>query len=179
MIDIIIAIFLIWFIYKGFTKGFIIEVSSLIALILGIYAAVNFSFFVSGFLHNDLGWHSKYTDIAAFCITFLLVIVLVMLVGKIIEKLVNIIQLGFLNKLAGTLFGIVKGALILSFLILIINNFDPREKVFSKERREASFLYTPVASLAPALFLFFSDDKFSLDLDRVMDEDNYPDEVQL
>ena len=45
-IDIILAIPLVWAVYRGFTKGFIIEIASLIAMVLGVYGAIHFSYFI-------------------------------------------------------------------------------------------------------------------------------------
>ena len=52
-IDIILIIPIIWFIYKGFKKGFIIEIASLIALFLGIYVAIHFSGNITSFIDDN------------------------------------------------------------------------------------------------------------------------------
>ena len=49
-LDIVLAIPLLWFMYKGFRNGLIIELASLAALILGIYVALHFSFYVKDYL---------------------------------------------------------------------------------------------------------------------------------
>ena len=49
-IDIVILIPLLWGAYRGFMKGFIVSISTFLALILGVYGAINFSDFVSKFL---------------------------------------------------------------------------------------------------------------------------------
>jgi len=67
---------------------------------------------------NDLfDIDQKYVAVIAFILTFIVVLFLVLAVGKVLEKFVNILLLGFLNKLTGAVFGILKGALLLSILI--------------------------------------------------------------
>ena len=148
-IDVILAIALIWFAYKGFTKGLIIEVTSLIALILGIYISYHFSGYASGLLTKYFNLEGKYLPLISFTVTFIVVVIAVYFVGKILEKVVNLVMLGFVNKLLGAVFGILKIALILSTLFLIINSIQI--DIIPKEARKKSILYKPVEGLAPSL----------------------------
>lgn len=150
-LDIIFAVFFVWFAYNGFKKGFIIEITSLAALILGIYVSINFSFYAADFLNNNFEINPKYMSIISFMITLIVVVFLVYMVGKILEKFIDIIMLGFLNKLAGSAFGIIKAAFILSVLIFIINYFDDNKSVITEKSRNNSLLYEPVSSFAPTI----------------------------
>ena len=151
ILDIIFAIFLVWFAYNGYKKGLIIEITSLVALIFGIYISINFSFYAADFLNNNFEINPKYISIISFIITFIVVVFLVYMIGKILEKFIDIIMLGFLNKLAGLVFGIVKAAFILSVLIFIINYFDENKTVITEKSRTGSILYEPVSSFAPTI----------------------------
>ena len=70
-IDIILAIPLLWAIYMGFTKGFIIEITSLIALFLGVYGAIHFSYYIS----DSMKLSSAYSPLISFAITFLIIVI--------------------------------------------------------------------------------------------------------
>lgn len=155
IIDIVILIPFAWFAYQGFKKGLIIGVASLAALIIGIYAALYFSGIVAGFLTEELNIKTDYLPIISFIVTFIGVVILVHFLGKLLEKLINMVALGFLNKLTGAVFGVLKAAIFLSVLILIINHFDG--KLISEEKRESSFLYDPVSEIAPFLWKKFQD----------------------
>jgi len=150
IIDIIFIIPLAWFTYVGFKKGLIIELFSLVALILGIYAALHFSFYAENFLIANLNINDQYIPIASFIVTFIIVVLLVFVLGKIIEKFINVLALGFLNKLAGSAFGLLKSALIISVVLILINNVNI--SLISEERKENSLLYRPVESIAPLLW---------------------------
>lgn len=149
-IDIILIIPIIWFSYQGFRKGFIIELASLVALILGIYAALYFSGYAADFLVNNFDIGADYIPVISFIITFIAVVFLVYLVGKILERVVDMVALGFINKLAGAVFGLLKGAVLLSIVILIIHHFN--DDLISKEKKKGSFLYPPVEGIAPTLW---------------------------
>jgi len=173
IIDIVILIPFAWFAYQGFKKGLIIGVASLAALILGIYAALYFSGIVAGFLTDELNIKTDYLPIISFIVTFIGVVILIHFLGKLLEKLINMVALGFLNKLAGAVFGVLKAAVFLSVLILIINHFDG--KIISEEKRESSFLYDPVSEIAPFLWKKFQD--LEIDDERFQEQKEKVEEV--
>jgi len=151
-IDAIIAIPLLWFTYKGFSKGLIIELATLIALLLGIYISAHFSDFTADFLRQKLDFHSQYMSIISFSLTFVGVVTLVMIFGKSLEKVINVILLGFVNKLLGGVFGLIKVSFILSILIFILTTFEVENKLISPDMQSQSLLYPPVKAIAPVIF---------------------------
>ena len=150
-LDIVLAIPLLWFTYKGFRNGFIIELASLAALILGIFVALHVSFYAEDYLQKNFEIAENYLYIISFAITFIIVAVLVYLVGKIIHKLVNIIALGFINRLAGGIFGLLKSALVLSVVLYFLIGFDTDSSIVKPEVKENSYLYKPVKSIVPLI----------------------------
>ena len=167
VLDIIFLVPLLWFAYRGFQKGFIIELSSLVALILGIYIAINFSYFAAKFLTDNFEIGDNYLNIIAFIVTFAAVIFGVFLIGKFIETIINIILLGFINKLAGCVFGIIKAAFLISIILWIINSLDPGQNIIKEKLKQKSLLYESVQSFAPTIIP-------KLNLDQIRDF-NLPD----
>lgn len=164
LLDIIFLVPLLLFAYNGFKKGIVIEVAGLVALILGLYFAFYFSGFTADLLNNWFTLEAKYVAAIAFILTFIVVVLVVVSVGKLLEKVIDILLLGFFNKLAGAVFGILKGALILSILIFIINYFDEGRRVFTKELCQKSIFYEPVESIAPTLYSWVKTTDLSFDI---------------
>lgn len=152
LLDIILLIPLLWFGYNGYKKGLIIEVSSLIAFILGLYFAFYFSDFTANLLREYFTIDEKYMAAISFVVTFIGVLFIVLAVGKMLEKIIDILLLGFLNKLGGLVFGVLKGALFLSIIIFGIHYFDSNNTVIKRETAEKSIFYEPIESIAPALY---------------------------
>ena len=115
-IDIILGIFLLLGLVRGFMKGFFIELASLVALIAGIFGAIHFSYYASSFIAEHVDWEENYINLAAFAVTFIIIIVIISLAGKLLTKLANIIALGILNKLLGGAFGVIKMAFLATIL---------------------------------------------------------------
>ena len=151
VIDIILLVFLIYGLYKGFVNGFFTEVASLLALVVGIYVASHFSSFAENWLKTKVAWDEKYINVAAFAITFIVVLILVSLVGKIITKIINVAQLGLLNKIAGGVFGAAKYALILSVLINIFGRMNDTLPFVKQETLDKAIVYTKVKSFGPTI----------------------------
>ncbi|MFW6277724.1 MAG: CvpA family protein, partial [Prolixibacteraceae bacterium] len=63
-------------------------------------------------------------------------------------------MLGFINKLAGLAFGILRSALILSILLIVFDKIDEDVEILSKEAKTESRLYEPIRNFAPSLFPF-------------------------
>src|SRR3990172_5110847 len=99
-IDIFICIPLVWGLYKGFSKGLVIELASLAAFFIGIWGAIHFSDFVSGLLQG-WGLTSKYLPVISFCLIFLGIIIAIYAFGKFIDKTIKAASLNIINKITG------------------------------------------------------------------------------
>jgi membrane protein required for colicin V production len=123
--DIILLIFLLWGTLWGFYKGLISQLTSLVGIFLAFYISVKYYIPFANLInmHIENKMSRLYISIAAFVILFVVMIVLIYLLGKQIEKLTKALHVGSLNHLAGGIFGLTKWAFILSFSILLINKF--------------------------------------------------------
>ena len=117
-IDIVLGILLILSAIGGFKKGLIVELASLAALVLGIWGAIEFSYITSEFLVDNFDWKWDHLSTVSFIITFIVIVILVHIVAKTVTKMVETVMLGFVNKLAGLVFGFLKGAIILSIVLI-------------------------------------------------------------
>ena len=165
-IDLIIVVLLIIALVKGFTDGFVKEVASLAALILGIWGAVRFSSFTAAKLYDWFDMSGQYVGIIAFMVTFGVIVVVIHFIGALADKLIETVSLGFLNRLLGIVFGVFKSVLILSVMFVILNVIDAKRPFLPKERIEESMFYNPIADIAPALFPIIGEGNFNQSFDR-------------
>jgi membrane protein required for colicin V production len=149
VLDYIILALLILFVIQGVRKGFIISLATFIALGLGIWVAVHFSNYLDKILTDTFHPSGTWLPILSFTITFLAVVILVLLVAKGVEKLVSLVGMGLLNRIAGGIFGLAKGILFVSVLLFILVSFDKKESMISKETKEKSMVYSYVNPVFP------------------------------
>jgi membrane protein required for colicin V production len=153
-LDIIIAIILLLFGVKGFRKGLIIEVVTLLAFAVGIYGAMHFSDFTAEHLKEFMEINPKYLNTTAFVLTFILLVILVNIIGRMVTKLIQAMNLGFFNKLGGALFGMAKGVLLCSIMVMVLNNFQ-LIGIVKPEVREQSKLYPYIEETVPYVYRGF------------------------
>jgi len=157
ILDICLLALFIPAVISGIMKGFVYQAASLIALLLGIWAAYNFSGMISPILKSWFGSDSTMINILAFVIIFVVVLILVTLVGKLASKLLEIVLLGWLDKILGALFAILKTAFIISIIIYILNSLDTHLEFLPKWTISQSKVYLFLQEIAPKTFPYFQD----------------------
>lgn len=153
-LDIIIAIILFLFGFKGFRKGLVIEVVTLLAFGVGIYGAMHFSDFTANHLQDFMEINPKYLNTIAFVLTFILLVIVVNMIGRAVTGLIEAMNLSFFNKLGGFVFGVAKGVLLCSILLLVLNNFQ-LIGMLKPEMREKSKLYPYIEETVPYVYRGF------------------------
>lgn len=150
--DIIIVALLIFGFVRGVMKGLFVEIASLVALIAGVYGAIHFSYFIADFLKESVSWSKEYVSLVAFAGTFVIIIIVIALIGKLLTKLADFAALGILNKLLGGVFGALKIGLILSVVFIFFRKMNDTIPFIKKETIEESILFEPVKKIAPTIF---------------------------
>lgn len=145
-IDVIVVITLAYAVWKGFFKGFIIELFTFLALFLGLYAGIHFSDYAAGVLSDNFDIKSDYVPTISFTVVFLIVGAMVFFGGKAIEKVVSIAQLSLLNKLLGVMLSVIKMVFILGAIILLVESYDEKGDILPEEAKNNSILYKPIKS---------------------------------
>ncbi len=175
-LDIIIAIILLLFGVKGFRKGLIIEVVTLLAFAVGIYGAMHFSDFTAEHLKEFMEINPKYLNTTAFVLTFILLVILVNIIGRMVTKLIQAMNLGFFNKLGGAVFGMAKGVLLCSIMVMVLNNFQLLG-IVKPEVREQSKLYPYIEETVPYVYRGF--DLVKGYVDDLQNEEEEPSQTPL
>jgi membrane protein required for colicin V production len=150
-IDIILCIPIVWGLYKGFTKGLIVEAATFIAFGAGVWGAIHFSDLIADKIKEWFNWNSPYLAIVSFAITFLGIVILIYFIAKLIQRLVEGMALGAFNKIGGAIFGALKFALVMSVMIFVIDALEESYPMVSFKTKEESLLYKPVGKIAPTL----------------------------
>jgi membrane protein required for colicin V production len=152
IIDIILGVILLFAFYTGLKKGLFVTLASLIGLIAGVYGAIYFSHYAGAYLSNAFNWSEQVTNLAAFAVTFLAIVFVISLAGKLLTKVADFAALGLINKLAGGVFNTLKIAFIVSVIFMFISSSTSVSGLLiSEDKRDSSKLYGPIASIAPIL----------------------------
>ena len=101
VVDLFLLLFLIMGVYKGWTKGFIMAIVSFVSFFAALALALHFSGWVEGYLKKQTDSDSDWLAFLAFLLVLIGAIIAIRLLGKIIEKSVEMVMLGLVNRLAG------------------------------------------------------------------------------
>lgn len=159
-IDILILIPTLWGFWRGFMKGVVMEVATLLAFFLGIWGGMKLTDLVAGWITEWFSSESPYIPLIAFAVVFVSILIGVFAIAKFIEKSMEKTTLGIFNKLAGGLFGCLKFLLIISVLFFVIDAVEKSVTVIPPAVKDKSLLYRPVASVAPKVIPGLRDSDF-------------------
>ena len=153
-IDLIILIPFLFGLYRGFTKGLIVSLATLLGLLLGIYGGVHFSNLTSDFLFKQFEID---IPLVAFSITFLILMIGVYFLGKLLSRFIDLLALGFINKIAGAIFGAAKIALVLALLLLLFEHINQKFNLISEAEIEKSQMYVFLKQTSEIVFPYFEE----------------------
>ncbi len=151
-LDVLILIPLLLGFVFGLSKGFIREIISIAVIFIGIYGSKWLSPIAVSMLTGVFSVSEVVAKPLSFVVVFIAIALSLMVLAKSLDKLIENISLGGLNKLFGGLFGLLKYALVISLLINVFHILDSKISILKNETKSASILYQPMLDLAPVLW---------------------------
>lgn len=145
--DIILLALLAIGAFRGFSKGFVLEMVGILALLLGVFGAIFLLNEGMSFMEKQFEINNQILPYVTFLVLFILIIIGVNLIGRIVKKILDLTLLGTIDNFAGALVGAFKWALAISFVIWASSAFG--FEFFKSEGEEQSKIYNFIAELAP------------------------------
>jgi len=149
--------------FKGFRKGVIVELTSLLALVLGIYGAIHFSGYVAEQLTSYIDWDKRYVDLASFGLTSVGIIFGVSLLGKMLTSLAKLVMLNGVNRMLGLLFGGLKLAVFSGVILIFLMKANALFGFIPSEIIEQSLLCDTLLGLGEWIFDYVPEGKAQID----------------
>lgn len=147
IIDIIALVLFCTALFRGWRRGLVIAVFSFLAFVIGLAAALKLSSQVAAYLgaHTHIAEH--WLPVFAFLIVFIITLLLVRMGAKAIENMINLVSLGWLNRLCGVLFY----SLVYLFIYSVILFYARQIPIFKEETFTSSFVYPYIGQLGPQI----------------------------
>jgi membrane protein required for colicin V production len=143
-LDIILGVLLAFALYKGIRNGLFVELASLVSLLAGIYFAIKFSSFIKEILAGFVKWNPNTIQVVAFVLTFILVVIGISLLGKFLTGIADFAFLGWLNKIGGGFFRVLKTILIIGIVFKVFEKINYHNFLAKKETLDKSIFYNPI-----------------------------------
>ena len=145
--DLIYLVILALAAWNGYRRGLVVGLFSLIAVIIGLAAAMKLSVVVAGYIGKAVKVSEEWLPLISFLLVFIVVIILVRLVAKAIEKGLQFAMLGWLNRLGGVLLYVILYTIVLSILLFYLEQMG----FIHTHSMEASKTYPFVKPWGPKL----------------------------
>lgn len=157
ILDIILLICFIPAVIQGLRKGFISQAISIVSLVLGIWLSARFASAVSSWIGQWITASGQVLEIVAFALILILVFLGLGAIGKLIEATIKLVMLGWLNRLLGVVFALLKTMLIVGLVIMAFNSLNVTFGFVKEEVLNQSMLYPPLKNLANDVFPYLRD----------------------
>jgi membrane protein required for colicin V production len=146
--DIFLLVLLALGTYSGYKEGFLMELFSLVAIVLGIFGGFKLMGEGMLLLQDHFNADTKVLPYISFIVIFLVIVIAVSLVGKVIKHSIDKSFLGKMDQLMGMVLGGFKTLFLISVAIWIVDSLEINIK---SEWTNDSWLYPFTAQLAPSL----------------------------
>jgi len=123
--DILVVTILTYGLIRGIFRGLVRELSSIVGVLGGFYAAYTYYPHVAKLISP---WISDvaYLNIVSYMTIFSVVVIVVGILAVVIKYLLNIAYLGWVDRVCGALFGLLKGGLVVSVVFIVLTAFLPK-----------------------------------------------------
>jgi membrane protein required for colicin V production len=145
ILDIIFAVIIVLAIIKGYRRGLIVGFFSLIAIVIGLAAAIKLSAVVADYLGNAVKISDLWLPIISFAIVFFIVVLLIRLGANAIQKVTETVMLGWVNRLGGILLYVIIYITIFSVLIF----YGEQIRIIQQDAMNKSITYSYIQPWGP------------------------------
>ena len=148
IIDIILLICFIPALIGGIRKGLINQVVSIISFVLGVWMSFEFATLAGEWLSEYIEASREVLNIVAFALIIIVVSIVLSLAGKLLEGIFKLVHIGWMNRVLGGLFSLLKSALIIGLILMAFDSFNSNFHKVPEEVLTESILYEPIKNLA-------------------------------
>lgn len=121
VIDILISLILLYFIFEGYKKGFVKQTATILGILISLYLAItNYAEF-QYFLEPYLNVSDTFLQFISFAVIFIGVNIVIQILSNVFEKMTDNPFIQPVNQVGGALFGLIKGGVLVYFLVLILS----------------------------------------------------------
>lgn len=149
--DLTTLILLLVALVKGYRKGFIMQLVGLTVIVLAAIFGGKLAETILPEINRFLDISSNLARALSFLIAFGLIAVVISIIGRLIQKFVDVVFLSFFNRILGSVIAVGTMMVVLSIVLNLVLMLDKRENMISNEIRKESFFFERVETVVPAI----------------------------
>ena len=151
-LDILILLPLLVGLVIGIKRGLIIELTNLISIIAGVVCARLLSAPVAAWIAQQFTWPEAVCSVVAYVLLFVGITIVINIIARLLSKLFKAVNLGWVNRLFGALFGIIKWGLIMLCIVLCLHRLDDNFHFLQEDLKRQSVVYSAATPLSERMW---------------------------
>ncbi len=148
ILDIILAIPLVWALWAGFRSGVIVQVGGIAGLLLGVWLAFRYGAQVGAWINID----ETADNVIGFILIVVATILVVAVIGRLLKGVFRFAGLAVLDRFGGAVLSLLKVALILGLLLWAFGGMSRSLGWEKGQKVEKAWLYEPLTAVAEFTF---------------------------
>lgn len=154
--DVLVGILLLIAFINGYRKGLIMQLVGFATLVLAAIFGGKLAERILPELNRLIDLSPATARVFAFVLAFALIAIVLTLIGRLIEKFVDVVLLSFINRISGSMVALATMMLFLSIILNLIILVDKNETFFNRKTKEDSFFYERVEAVVPAIIPYLN-----------------------
>lgn len=151
IVDIIVSLILLYSLWQGWSSGVLVQLSGIIGLVAGTWAAYRFTDVVEVWMKIDPTYH-----IGVFIAVLLAVLIGVIILCQLATRLLESGGLSLPIKLAGAVASALKFALIMALALKVVLIVNRENEFFDIKYLEQARAYEPITKIANYVFPYIT-----------------------
>jgi membrane protein required for colicin V production len=145
-VDIVLSVILLACFVFGFLKGIIASVIHLLGLISSLVLIVRFAPLVQDGLILRFQMNTLVAGILSYSLIFIMIMLLAKIIILLLHKLVSLLNLTFINRFLGAIFGLLNGFILLTIIFTVIEFLPFYDEVKKATKDSYIVKYLQIAS---------------------------------
>lgn len=151
-VDIIILVCFIPAVWVGLKKGLVHQLISIAVLILSVWLGFRYCDAVAAKIGTLAEIPPAGLKVISFAAIFIAVTVVLRILGWLLEKILKLATLGWMNRLVGMAFAILKCALLVCLAVLLFDTLNSSVHLVKEETLEPAVIYNFFNDAAHKIF---------------------------
>lgn len=149
--DIVIAILLLIAFINGYRKGLIMQLVGLATIVLAAIFGGKLAAAILPELNRLVNFTPDVAKVISFVLAFALIAAGISLVGRLIQRFIDVVFLSFINRLVGAVVAVGTMMVFLSVILNLVLMLDKGEVAITPKTKQESFFFPRVEAVVPAI----------------------------
>lgn len=150
-LDLTVGIFLLIAFINGYRKGLVMQIVGLATIVLAAIFGGRLAKIILPEINKLVDISPEAAKVLSFILAFIGIAIVLTLVGRLLQRFIDVIFLSFFNRLFGAIIAAGTMMFFLSIILNLVLIVDNDQRIINKRTKESSFFFERVEAVIPAI----------------------------